>query len=377
MHDTASPTWVLGPVRDPIDRDVSLRIDVLRIILIGLIVLCHGGLGLLSPDSPPMGPLTNLLIEGLNLRVDSVAVPLFFTISGFLFLRKAELSLPAYKGVLWHKCFAMLVPYLVFNLVILAYFFFVGSIFLIGSWGFVLRHGFFAKLLGLGTMPINTPLWFLRDLIVIFALSPIMLFFFKKAPQIGLCLLTLGWLAASSNPYSFWGEGFFFYLGGYVARTRFPLGGVSWWQRLAFWLVIAATPVLVHVMPLGIGDRRLWGCPNKLYMFFGVIFFWRLAAFRWIRDSRALHRSAQHSFFIYLAHEPVISLLQAKLLSVWQPVGDAQQITCYFTLGLGTIVLLWAVAEGLSRLMPRTYAVLTGAWFKVRRAPSPSQVSGK
>lgn len=379
MNDSAKPAWKLGPVTDPIGRDVSSRIDVLRIILIGLIVLCHGGLGLLAPGSPPLGTLTRIMLDGLNLRLDSVAVPLFFTISGFLFLRKADLSWDAYRAVLRHKCLPLAVPYVFFNLVVILYFYFVGSIFLIGSWGYVVQQGLWTKLLGIGpgVHPINTPLWFLRDLLVIFALSPILLYFFKKAPILGFWLLFLAWIFASDNPYSFFGEGFFFYLGGYLARCRISLAGVSWWQRLGFWIVIAATPVLVWLLPLGITDFRFLALPNKLYLAVGVVFFWRLAAFPAIRDSAVLHRLSPHSFFIYLAHEPVMSLLQARLLTVWRPDGNFQQIACYWITGLGTIVLLWAVGILLSRYLPGCYAVLTGAWRKSRPAPkSASSVSG-
>jgi peptidoglycan/LPS O-acetylase OafA/YrhL len=375
LTDSTTPAWQLGPVRDPLVHDVSRRIDVLRIILIGLIVLAHGGLGLLTPESPPPGPLTRLVLDALNLRLDSVAVPLFFTISGFLFLRKADLSVSAYAEVLRRKCLSLAIPYVLFNLVVMAYFYFLGSIFLVGSWGFVLKEGFFAKLFGLGTMPINSPLWFLRDLLVVFLFSPVLLAFFKYAPRAGLVLLGLAWLAGSANPYSYFGECFFFYLGGYAARSRLSLAGVSWWQHAGFWSLIGLTAVLVHFMPLGITDGRFFALPNKLYMAVGVVFFWRLSAFPAIRDNAALHRSARHSFFIYLAHEPVISLFQERLLAVWRPVGDFQQIACYLVSGLGTIVVLWGVAELLSRYLPRTYGLLTGAWRLTRKPAATAAVS--
>ncbi len=53
---------VLGPVREPLDREVSRRIDVLRIILIGLIVLAHGARGI-TVRVNGTGPVAGWMLE--------------------------------------------------------------------------------------------------------------------------------------------------------------------------------------------------------------------------------------------------------------------------------------------------------------------------
>ncbi len=363
-NDTVKPAWLLGPAREPIDRDVSKRIDVLRIILIGLIVLAHGARGVTVRIGGP-GPATDFMLEVFNRHVDFVGVPLFFAISGFLFLRKFELSLAAYGDMLRKKFVSLLIPYLLFNLGLAAWLYFVGSIEMIGSWRYLVEEGFFAKVLGIGTLPLVYPLWFLRDLLLVFLLSPVLLVLFKEAPNVGLITLFVLWTGLSPAAYSYYGDFFAFYLGGYLARARLPLMGVSWWQRAGSWGFVALTAVLVF--------RAALGLPEGVYQFLfkcnlvlGLVFFWRMAAFPAIRDSWVLHRSARHSFFVYLAHEPTISTLQTRLLAVWQPAGDAQQIAFYWLSGLATIVLLWGVAEVLDRFVPAFYAIITGS----RRAPA-------
>ncbi|MHC1789274.1 acyltransferase family protein [Solidesulfovibrio sp.] len=361
MTETAKPAWMLGPAREPLDRDVSKRIDVLRIILIGLIVLAHGARGITVRIAGETAPGAALMLDILNGHVDFVAVPLFFTISGFLFLRKFELSLAAYGEMLRKKFLSVLVPYILFNAGLVAWFYLFGSIEMMGSWNYVLGEGLFTKTFGIGTTPINYPLWFLRDLLVVFLVSPLFLLFFKEAPGVGLVAFFCLWAGLSQSPYSYLGDMFAFYLGGYLARCRLPLAGVSWWQRAGSWAFCLLTVLLVWHTPLGLTDEAVRQFLFKANLVLGIIAFWRFSAFPLIRDSDVLRRMGRHSFFVYLAHEPTISVLQTRLLAVWRPAGDLQQIAFYGISGLGVIIGLWLLAELLSRLLPAGYGFITGA----------------
>jgi fucose 4-O-acetylase-like acetyltransferase len=377
VTETAKPAWLLGPAREPIDRDVSKRIDVLRIILIGLIVLAHGARGITVRIAGETAPGAALLLDILNGHVDFVAVPLFFAISGFLFLRKFELSLAAYGEMLRKKFVSVLVPYILFNAGLAAWFYFVGSIEMMGSWNFVLGEGLVVKTFGLGTTPINYPLWFLRDLLVVFLVSPLFLIFFKEAPGVGLVTFFCLWTGLSQGPYSHGGNMFAFYLGGYLARCRLPLAGVGWWQRAGSWAFCLLTAILVWHKPLGLTDEAVRQFLFKANLVLGLVAFWRFSAFAPIRDSWLLQRMGRHSFFVYLAHEPTISVLQTRLLTVWRPAGSVQQIAFYFVSGLVTIIGLWLVAELLSRLAPAAYGFVTGARTRPGRTATARAGAGR
>lgn len=351
---------MLGPVSDPLDCDVSRRIDVLRILLVGLLVLARGAAGV-TVRINGTGPATSLMLAIVNGHVEFVAVPLFFAISGFLFLRGFTLSLAAYGGMLRRKCISLLVPYLLFNLGLAGWLYCVGSIETIGSWGYLVQQGVFTKVLGLGTSPINAPLWLVRDLLVIFFLSPVLLLFFKEAPGVGLVTLFVLWVGINPEPYSIYGNLFAFYLGGYLARSRLSLSGVSWWQRWGAPAFFLLTAVLVAARPLGLTVEEVRLFLFKCNLLLGLIFFWYIASFPLIRDNVVLHRLARYSFFIYLAHEPTVSLFQTCLLSIWKPIDDIQQIVFYWLTGLAVIGALWGIGAVLSRTMPGVYAVATGA----------------
>lgn len=376
MTETAKPAWMLGPAREPLEPDVSKRIDVLRIILIGLIVLAHGARGITVRIAGETAPGAQRMLDILNGHVDFVAVPLFFAISGFLFLRKFDLSLPAYGEMLRKKFVSVLVPYILFNAGLVAWFYFVGSIEMMGSWNFVLGEGLFTKTFGIGTTPINYPLWFLRDLLVVFLVSPVFLLFFKEAPGMGLVALFCLWAGLSEGPYSYLGDMFAFYLGGYLARCRLPLAGVTWWQRAGTWAFGLLTGILVWHTQLGLTDESVRQFLFKANLVFGLVAFWRFSAIPAIRDSNVLRRMGRHSFFVYLAHEPTISVLQTRLLTVWRPAGAAQQIAFYWCSGLTVIIGLWFVAELLSRCVPAGYGFVTGARTQPARAAAVRVAGG-
>lgn len=352
------PSWLLGPASGPIDPDVSRRIDALRIVLIGLIVLAHGGKSLLV--MPERGPVAEWVLEILNRNVDFTAVPLFFTLSGYLFLRRFELSRAAYGEMLKKKFASILIPYLVFNIGISIWLLIFGSLPMIGTATTLRTDGIVVKTLGLFTLPINYPLWFLRDLLVVFLLSPVLLLFFKEIPRVGLVVLFTAWAAGSPGAYSLSGNAFAFYLGGYLARSGVDLSDTRALDRLVLPLFPALTLLLAlhHLIPL---PPDVQAFVFKCNMMLGVAFFWCLSRRSWFKGSRILSGAAPHSFFVYLAHEPTISIVQTRILEAWTPTGDPGQTLFYFGTGFFVIGFLWALGALLARIAPQAYGLITGS----------------
>lgn len=350
----------MGPCRGPIDADVSARIDVLRSILIGFIVVCHGG-RFLGSQVPLAGPGVEFALTVFNRGLACLAVPLFFAISGFLLLRKLELTPAGYAGLLRKKLMAIGVPFLIFNGIWIVWLLTVGSIEQFGGRSFLLQSGIVAKLLGIGTSPLNYPLWFLRDLLKVFALAPVFLFLLRRMPATGLLGLLVLWFAASPvDEYGFFGFAFCFYLGGWLARRRIDLAHTAGWD----WYVLpafAAATVFVELAPWQGVDPAAYAAFKKGYQILGMAALWCFSRRPWLRDSALLHRLAGYSFFIFLTHEPTVSLVQSRLLTVWQPAGSAAQLLAFFLPGLVAIAGLFWLGRGLSRLAPRVYAVATGA----------------
>ncbi len=147
-----------------------------------------------------------------------VAVPMFFFISGYLFyMGLKEWEWQKYGEKIKRRASTLFVPYLSWNTVmaLLAIGQMIGGTLLlgkpierIGSW--------FQKVGGIcgiyrsdqshlttsvnifgqtvhNTFPILMPMWFIRDLIVVVLLAPVLWYLFKKVPFVTLFLFCLGW----------------------------------------------------------------------------------------------------------------------------------------------------------------------------------------
>lgn len=358
----------LDPVREPIDPDVSVRIDVLRALLIGLIVLCHGG-RYLGAAVPFAAPSVEFALTLVNRGLACVAVPLFFAISGYLLLRKLEGTSAAYRRLLRTKLRTIGVPFVLFNAIWIGWVFAVGSIPNFGGRSFLLSAGIVPKLLGLGTAPFNYPLWFLRDLLLVFVVTPLFLVFFRRLPRLGLVLLAVCWfLEAPTNEYAFSGFAFAFYAGGYLARTRTNLRDTAGWDKYVLPLYVLAS-IVVGLQPWLGFDLYTLAAFKKVYQLLGVAAFWCFSRSRWVKGSRLLHGLAAMSFFVFLTHEPTVSLLQTLLLHLWQPASIGGQLAAYPLVGLTAMFGLAALGWGLARVAPRVFALLTGALPRLRGTP--------
>ncbi|KUG28456.1 hypothetical protein ASZ90_001697 [hydrocarbon metagenome] len=360
MNTEKQAFWALEPAHGPIDADVSKRIDVLRFLLIALVVIGHG-YRVLAALVPDHGPGMLAVMDIFNNNVTHAAIPLFFIISGYLFLRKFELSVDAYMDMCRKKLFSLLVPYILFNLIWILWLYFVGSIEMFGSRTFLLQEGILTKLLGIGTVPINYPLWFLRDLLLVFILSPIFLVFYKEAPLVGSITFFVLWVLMSpATSYSLAGNMFAFYLGGMLARYKVNLRDSASLDKYVFPGFVLATTLLIFHTELGM-QNGLYMFFFKCNMLFGVVFFWCLSRYSFMKNSKILHIGATYSFFIYLTHEPTLSMFQTSLLSLYKPHDSLSQVCYFFGSGMAVMFLLGCLGAILSRIVPGVYAVATGA----------------
>ena len=125
-----------------------------------------------------------------------VAVPVFFIMSGYLFFANVEKwSLEVYKAKMLRRMKTLLIPYLIWNLLMAVKLkIFSWNIF----WAFWCPAGIQTDWFGQEqwmTAPANMPLWFLRDLIVVSLLTPIIYIGVRKFGSWLLALLTILYLS--------------------------------------------------------------------------------------------------------------------------------------------------------------------------------------
>lgn len=231
-----------------------------------------------------------------------VAVPVFFIMSGYLFFSNVEKwSLDVYKAKTLRRMKTLLIPYLLWNLLMaIKLKTFSWSIF----WVFWCPAGKQIDWFGqeqLMTAPANMPLWFLRDLIIVSLLTPIIYILVRKFGSWLMAVLTVFYLSGvfafipGISAYSV----YFFTLGAFLSIRKMDLAETF----LRFeWPAYVLSVILGVAMMLTYGTTLL----SSLMLCFRLV--GAIAVF--CLASRILSVTARRfpsvvyesTYFIYLAH---------------------------------------------------------------------------
>ena len=175
----------------------------LRLPMIVLVAFAHSyggveeGFSLLTSEWNTYEFLRLLISQTLV----KVAMPVFFIMSGFLFFANVDVwNFKVYKTKIWRRIKTLLIPYLIWNLLMaIKLKTFCWSMF----WVYWKPAGVQIDWFGqeqLMTAPANMPLWFLRDLMVVSLLTPIIYIIIRK---LGLWLMGLLTILYLSGVYAF------------------------------------------------------------------------------------------------------------------------------------------------------------------------------
>lgn len=303
------------------------------------------------------------------------AVPLFFCISGYLFFKGYErFTLEDYANKLRRRAFTLLIPYLAWNLIAFALYAlkdvaagtplqtaFSPDIF----WGCRLRGADFTNWLGItvqsATAPVQMPLWFVRDLMVIVLCTPAIHCLLRKLGTCGLLLLgaifyTQTW--PNTGGFSFQGV-WFFSLGAWFGMKGIsPAAFAGRYNRYTLLPMLAALAYqLLCPHPSSLGSTLA----NHIYVLSAMLCAIRLAS-RFAQAHTPSKLLAESSYFLYASHTiallPLYSVLSTAAQGQSWPVQLLLYLLCPFTatlICLGTFCLL-------RKYLPRSSRWLTGIY---------------
>ena len=354
----------------------SQTIEWLRFFCIAAVVLLH------AVDPPVDGSpfcyrdgayyiAQVLFSEGLC----TVAVPIFFIISGYLFFVKLE----EWDKKIWldkmkRRARTLLLPYLLWNLI--AILFSLGMLYLraslkgstpdIAAWynGMGGLKAFWDT--GTAGLPFNYPLWFLRNLIVFVILSPAVFLYAKKTGIVGLILLYGAYFTAAlaKIPGLFYINGlFFFTLGAYLSIRK-----IDFTELFKRWRTVAAciaVPLLITIFfTFGI-HTDVWKFTHRAFTLFGSVATIGIVASLFQKGRLKVRPLLSAStFLIYAAHGTIVLPQTQSILGKILPLNQIGLTIKYFTAPLLTVVLLVLCYWCLNRWLPKTTAVLTGGRAK-------------
>ena len=343
--------------------DKDYRLQHLKTLLLLGVVVNHAWASsqyITTPQIPPW----HFVCWFSNVFIIS-GLPVFFFLSGFFAGHRSKevLTWRGYCALLVKKLQSLVMPYICWNLLFIVFYLSVASIIprigqRVASFRLNTPWGFFNLLLGISRQPIDAPLWFIRDLFIIFCFMPLLVWVLKRARWLLVAVL-LYLMVFSFAAYRNWYSVVFFTLGLVAAQHAFDLKHFEkwcWWS-LPFWMLFSVG-VYWHEVHWNLfrPDPRV------------LIWFYLFATIAWLGIARWTNFTKESffaryitpaAFFIYCSHFLFCSMLLHTIAGK-VPDSPFKMAILYFVFigcGGGLILALFALGR---RFCPKVLSVFSG-----------------
>lgn len=369
------------------NNNLSKVIELLRFPLALAVVYLHCG-GTVRTAPYREGLDTNfldLLCITISHVITHVAVPSFFLISGYLYFKEGKINYSLYYTKTKKRFHSLFVPYILWNLIPFLFILFkrIGGALLNGTWDNVILylnstkygHLFWdieplnltsQNLLGIPTPlsgPINFPLWYLRDLILLTVFSPLIYLLLKYGRKyiifiLLICYISGIWITNKILPIT---SVFFFFLGAYF--SIFKINFLNW-RMMSSAIFQILTAVFLVVAIYYDGMNSYWGIiAYKLFICTGLFMAFYIGnkiVDKGIQSNKFLTES---SFFIYVSHFMFVFLINIHILIIDNFLIKPNEfllIVDYLFYPILIAILCIATEYLLRKFIPSTYFLLTG-----------------
>ncbi len=304
--------------------------------------------------------------------VACIAVPLFFLMAGYFFFLNFSLTIKNYIKKLQLRAKTLLVPFLFWNVFTLGLLFsaqslpatrkyFSGKNPLIETFG---AWEFLNSIFGFTHWPIAYQFWFIRDLIVLVFLTPIIYLLIKYLPKVFTGVVLVLWF------FHLWPVHVpailafaFFYAGAYFAFSNISLFTLD-----RFGPIILGCYAIVVLI-----DSLSKGKPFNVYVYnFGILLGIPAALFltkyliEMPRTKTVLLWAEGCSFFVFAVHEPLISILRKLAYRAISPSTDLEILVLYFALPFLVIGLALVAYKVMQSISPGFLSIISGGRAKSR-----------
>lgn len=355
-----------------LNSTISERLAVLRFPLIVGVVLMHSFSSVVSFSSKSTGVQEPGLIsyairQYISEVLACVSVPLFYTISGFLFFFGYQFSKKVVLDKLSRRFKTLFIPFISWNLLVLSALALAQSIpslatFFSGNYyGFIRNFSLFDyanALFGIDGAPIAFQFWFIRDLILLVLFSPLIFIAIRGLGVFLLGLLFLLWVTniwPITIPSS--EATFFFCFGCYLGTNESNLSLADKYFKpvLLIYIIFSLVDLITYSYQYHYSIHRVG-------ILFGVV-----AAFcatqyisEWERLKKMMVTLGSASFFVFAAHQPFLMVLKKIIYKLLSPNNDFLVLFLYFAIPIVVIIVCLYSHKYLTRFMPVISSILTG-----------------
>jgi len=354
-----------------LDQESSQRIDLLRFPLIVGVVLIHAYETSVSLASGAIGTSqTNFVTEFVRNLISQgfarTAVPLFFLMSGYLFFLGFDFTMEKYFEKLKSRIKTLLIPFLFWNvatlvLIALAQAIPATQVLFSGRNASISSYGisdYLTAIFGIGRMPIAYQFWFIRDLMLLILLSPVINLANKHGSIPFIFLLLVCWLLGVWPVYAPSDEATFFFCTGAVLGAS----GTGLFINDRYGVAVIAAYLPIVVADVLFIQEAFHPYLHRLGVVLGVVaalFLTKLILASRHLKSALLSLSAA-SFFVYATHEPLLTVARKVAYKIMAPQSSLLVLALYFvipTLVITFLVVAYRILWGIS---PRIVSIVTG-----------------
>ena len=305
--------------------------------------------------------------------IANIAVPLFFFISGFLFFYKVDkFSRNIYIYKIKKRAKTLLVPYIFWNLLMLLMVFVSQLLFpdmTSGKKKLIVDYSLYDWLSAFwaisnkgeaARVPIDYPLWFIRDLMIVMLCSPLVFFCIKKIRI--YCVIILGvlylfplWKDVTGLSLTAW---FYFIAGAWFSINKKNF--VECKKPIAVYVTLIYIMVLLFLTLFmgNLGDNSITF--KRISILIGIVCAITLSACYIERGGRVNTFLSKSCFFIFAYHALVLSTIQRLVIKLLQPQSDLTLVISYLLAPTITICIGLLAYYCLRRWFPNVMPFVTG-----------------
>lgn len=361
---------------------LSKVIDTMRMPLIFLVIIAH-----LAPFTQPVikfnispNDTYVLVSEMFSHHIAKFSVRCYFLVSGFYFFKNYSGELiPFYKKQLKSRFRTIVSPYFIWIIITSIVIFSKNMVFVkLGKpidedFGVLMNSGWYHNI---WEVPINFPLWYLRDLICMVLISPLIVFYIKYFKGFGIITLAILYLALIEIPIPGLSMTaiFFFSLGAYFSLEKRDM--LQLFSKIKITAYVVTLLFLILSLKTNGTDYHEYFL--RVFILTGVISTFNLFSFLNgnFKGMNRLTGFSSLSFFIYVAHEIyIIAWLKGFFFNHHLFVDGWERFIAYFIIPILCVAVCVVIYFIMMKVMPKVFVFLLGGrvpnYHRIESTKSP------
>src|SRR5258708_23504316 len=349
---------------------LSKKLKALSLGAIILVVFLHSHNNEVKFGHGELGGIQShfvLVVENFFSKgIARIAAALFFAISGFLFYLSYDFTVSGVGDKIKRRFKTLVIPYLFWSLFGLIMILFLQSI----PWSrnfftkeLIINYSISKLLFTILVDPIPYQLWFVRDLIMLVIVSPLIWYLTTSMRSVLIVILGFLWNAAPKTFEFFSNEALlFFTLGCALAfdknqwASNQRLSEYSSYYLLFLWFMVVF--LTTYLLTFNLADFAL-NILNNVGIVIGILSVWFLYDHVSAKQITKYSVLFGYSFFIFVFHEPLLTILIKGMFFLFGKT-DVSSLLIYVIAPLLAIGLSILFRYVLRKQIPRLYNFATG-----------------